>query len=230
MKRKVVRNLFKEQSPNLEFKGCFMKLRFSFIALVICLLAVPFYRADAQANVVENQSIYVHVNASSGSDKNSGSVSQPYKTISAAVAKALANNRAGIGTKVMIDPGIYREFVKISPYNQTSAPITIQATTAGTVTIDGADVLTNWYRKNSNVYAYSWKDPVGGCPLPGGWYTGMPSIVQNNEMVFVNGTPMTQVTSISQMRPGTFFVNSSYQELDIWPPAGTDMNSARVEA
>jgi hypothetical protein len=207
-----------------------MKLRVFFIALVCCLLAVPFHYAEAQANVVENQNIYLHVNASSGADSNPGSPSQPFRTISAAVAKALANNRAGIGTKVLIDPGVYREFVKISPYNQTSAPITIQATTAGTVKIDGANVLTNWYRKTSNIYAYSWKDTVAGCPLPGGWYTGMPSIVQNNEMVFVNGTPMTQVSSVSQMRPGTFFVNSSYQELDVWPPTGTDMNTATVEA
>ncbi|MDI3254769.1 MAG: right-handed parallel beta-helix repeat-containing protein [Bacillota bacterium] len=206
-----------------------MKSRFFFVALVCSLLAVSSLRVEAQANVVENQTIYLHVNGTTGSDSNPGSPTQPFKTISAAVQKALANNRAGIGTKVLIDAGVYREFVKISPYNQTSAPITIQATTQGTAIIDGADLLTNWYKKNTNVYAYSWKDSVGGCPLPSGWYSGMPGIVLNNEMVFVNGQPMTQVASISQMRPGTFFVNSTYQELDLWPPSGTDMNTATVE-
>jgi hypothetical protein len=207
-----------------------MKLRILLIALVFSVLAASFHRADAQANVTENQTIYLHVNASTGSDSNPGSPTQPFKTISAAVTKALANNRAGIGTKVMIDPGVYREFVKIGSYKQTSAPITIQATTLGTVTIDGADVLTNWYRKSNDVYAFPWKDTVGGCPLPSGWYSGMPSIVQNNEMVFVNGKPMTQVTSFTQLRPGTFWVNTTYQELDIWPPTGTDMSTAKVEA
>jgi hypothetical protein len=207
-----------------------MKFRNFFVVLTISLLAMSFNRAFAQANVNENQTIYLHVDGESGSDSNPGSPTKPMKTIQAAVNKALANNRLGIGTKVMINAGVYREAVQISAYKHTSAPITIQATTlGGTAIIDGADVLTNWYKSSPTVYAFPWKDSVDGCALPNGWPSGMPPIIQRNEMVFVNGAPLTQVMSASQLRAGTFYANSSYEELNIYPPSGTDMNTAKVE-
>jgi hypothetical protein len=57
----------------------------------------------------------------------------------------------------------------------------------------------------------------------------MPPVVQASEMVFVNGSHMTQVMSSSQLVPGTFYVNVSYDEVEIDPLAGTDMETAKVE-
>lgn len=194
---------------------------------VFAALAMAGPRAFAQANVVENQKTYLYVNASTGRDSNSGSAAAPLKTIGAAAARALANNNRGAGTKVLISPGVYRESVYIQPSSQyKGAPITFQALTSGTAILDGSDVLTGWRSISGNEYAHAWRDTLGSCYAPVGW-TGLQSIVLNNEMVFVNGAPLTQILSASHQRPGTFFVTSG--ELYVWPPSGTNMNAARVE-
>ena len=37
-------------------------------------------------------------------------------------------------------------------------------------------------------------------------------------MVFVNGSPLTQVLSFTDLRPGTFYFSDTYQLLHITPP------------
>lgn len=196
-------------------------------AIVLFTCFVGGTRVFAQASINENQTVYLYVNGSTGSDSNSGASTKPLKTIQAGVNKAIADAKAGIGTRLMIYPGTYRESVTIN--YKSNVPITIQATTTGKAILDGANVLTNWSKISSTVYAYSWKDTVSGCALPNGWYTGMPSVVQANEMLFVNGSPMTQVMSSSDLRPGTFYVHSAYNQVQLDPPSGTDMSTARVE-
>lgn len=185
-------------------------------------------RALAQASINENQSSYIYVNAATGSDVNPGTSNKPTHTIQAALTKAVAAAKAGIGTKVMIAPGTYHELLTVNS-SASVVPITVQASTAGTAVIDAADVLTNWHKAGANVYAYTWKDSVTGCSLPSGWYTGMPPVVLANEMVFVDGNLMTQVMSSSQLRAGTFYVNGSSEQVEVDPPSGTDMTSATVE-
>lgn len=184
-------------------------------------------RALAQANINENQSTYIYVNGSTGSDSNSGTSSRPFRTIQAAVNQAVADARSGIGTKVVIASGTYRETVTLN--YRSNVPITVQAASTGGVVIDGSNVLSGFWKPTSAVYAYSWKDTVAGCALPSGWYTGMPSVVQANELLFVNGAPMTQVMSSSLLLAGTFYVNRGANEVEVYPPSGTDMYSAQVE-
>ena len=196
-------------------------------ALVLAACSVSGTRVFAQASINENQKVYLYVNGSSGSNSNSGAYGKPLKTIQAGVNKAIADAKAGIGARLMIYPGTYREAVTVN--YKSNVPITIQAYTMGKAIIDGANVLTNWSKLNSNVYVYSWKDTVSGCPLPNGWYTGMPPVVQANEMLFVNGNPMTQVMSSSELRAGTFYIYKTYNEVELYPPSGTNMSTARVE-
>ena len=186
-------------------------------------------RVHAQATVTGGQGTYIYVDGQSGSNSNPGSSSQPLKTIQASVNAALADNAHGIAVVVSIKPGVYRESVTMGG-THTSAPITIQAATPGTVYIDGADILSKYSSQGNGIYAYSWTDNVSGCVLPNNWYTGMPPVVLANEMVFVNGAPLTQVMSKSQLVPGTFYVDNSYQQIDLDPASGTDMSSAKVEA
>ena len=51
-------------------------------------------------------------------------------------------------------------------------------------------------------------------------------------MVFVNGTPLTQVMAYADLKPGTFFFSDAYQMLHITPPKGTNMDALtrRVDA
>src|SRR5487761_1085746 len=202
----------------------------SFIAVFLfAALALAGTRAFPQANVYENESNYVYV-ATWGSDSHPGTQSEPLKTIGAAVTKAENNNRNGAGTRVMIEPGIYRETINLWPtYRQTGAAITFQATQTGQAIIDGADQLTGWSWSGGGVYSHYWQDTVQPCGEPGGWPWGLPPIVLHREMVFVNGAPMTQVMSWGELRPGTFMVNPQWQSVQVDPPNGTNMGSALVE-
>lgn len=201
--------------------------RLIFGAMAIMASVISPTGAFSQASISENQTTAIYVDASSGSDANAGTFAKPFGTIQAAVNKAIAYGNAGVGAKLLINPGVYREALTIS-YNG-SAPLTVQAASTGTTVLDGADQLTNWHSEGNGIYGYTWKDTVTGCPLPPDWYTGMPPVVQANEMVFVNGGHMTQVMSSSQLRPGTFYVAPSTEQLLVDPPSGTDMSTAKVE-
>src|SRR5215469_2831320 len=109
----------------------------------ICLLATLAFtgsRVRAQASVVENQGNYVYVDAKAGLDSNSGVQAAPFKTISAAINKANSLNQQGIGVRVIVNGGVYREAVTIGNYRSTSATLTVQAAVAGAAIISGSDV------------------------------------------------------------------------------------------
>ena len=202
----------------------------SFLALsILATLAASGVRASAQANVSENQSTYVYVDAKVGSDSNSGAQSSPFKTIQAAVNKANQLNQSGVGVKVIVNAGIYRESVNIGNYKTTSATLTLQAAVPGTAVITGSDVLTGW-SVSAGIYTRGWTYGTSSCAVPSGWPTTFAPIALRTEMIFVNGTPLTQVTAWADLRPGTFFLNTTYAVLHIYPPTGTDMSTAVVEA
>ncbi len=184
---------------------------------------------SAQANVIENQTTFLYVDASLGSDSNSGAQASPFKTVQAAVNKANYLNEQGIGVKVMVNAGVYRESLNIGSYKNTAAPLTLQAAVAGTAVISGAEVLTGW-TDSGGIYTRGMPFATPVCGVPAGWPTTFAPIALRTEMVFVNGTPLTQVTQWADLRPGTFYVNTTYAVIHIDPPAGTDMSTAVVEA
>jgi hypothetical protein len=202
--------------------------------LPLCLLVlatVPF--SWGQANINEGlETAFVYVDVVHGSDTNgNGSISNPYQTINKGVSVAEANNQAGIGTQVNIQPGTYRESVTMNASAlTTSLPITFQAVTNGTVIIDGATVMTGWtvYSGNSNIYTNSWTYDFGTCAE----ITGCPSaqsIVLQSEMMVVNGVVMTQVLSIAELEPGSFYVDQTGGTVYLYPPSGTNVAAATIE-
>ncbi len=172
---------------------------------------------------LETVTLYVDPN---GSDSNPGTQAQPKKTIQAAVSVAVFNNHNSIGTKVIINAGTYREKVYFNG-TTTALPVTFQAATNGTVIISGSDVWTGWKQSGSS-YTHSFPSIGGPCTPPNGW-PYMPPIVFRREMIFVNGTPLTQVLSSSQLVVGTFYVDDTNNVVSIWPPTGTNMAAATVE-
>lgn len=210
-----------------------MRLAYVCSALSLAALAIAGPYARSQANVTENQTTLLYVSAAKGSDSNSGSSSYPLKTIQAAVNKANTNNQKKIGTKIIVNAGVYRETVSINPVsNQTAVPLTIQAAVTGTAVISGSNVLGNWApdATYSSAYTTSWAAAVGTCSIPNGWPTNFSPIALHTEMIFVNGTPLTQVLSHSQLRAGTFYINESARTLYVWPAYGTNIHTAKVEA
>ncbi len=202
-------------------------------ALSICALLTLSHLAFGQANVNESlETAFIYVDGAAGNDSNSGSQSNPLKTIGAAASKAQSNNQAGIGSRVIINPGTYRESISLKHNNKdTSLPITFQAATNGTVTISGGKVYSAWatYQGNSNIFTNGWLNDWGKCPQ----LSTCPfqqEIMMRREMVVVNGTVLTQVLSLKQMTfPGTFYVDEKGAQIYVWPPSGTNMGTATVD-
>jgi hypothetical protein len=201
-----------------------------FVAVLFAILLVTGIRASAQAHVTEGQTHYLYVNAKSGSDSHSGSQSSPLKSIQAAVDKADANNQKNIATKVIVNPGVYREDVFIDAYRPTGATVTIQAAVTGAAIIDGANVLSNWSLTSKGIYTHTWTPNLGTCAIPPGWPSSVPTIARRTEMFFLNGKPLTQVMATSQLRRGTFFISEAGNMAYIDPPSGTNMSTATIEA
>jgi len=199
--------------------------------LVTALLFLISSFAWTQANVNEGlETASIYVDASHGNDNNNGAKATPLKTIQAAVKMATSNNEAGVGTRVVINPGTYRESVMlINTRRSTSKPMTFEAATNGTVVVSGADTISSWtpYKGTSTVYQASWPYNFGMCPVLAG--PPQQDIVLRREMLIVNGTPLTQVLSLSSLLPGTFFVDTSHSLVYMYPPAGTNVGTATVE-
>jgi len=210
-----------------------MKLANSLLALFFAVIAIFGPRAYGQANVVENQTTVLYVDGKSGADSNSGLAGAPLKTIQTAINKANANNQKKIGTKIIVNAGVYRETVSINPVtNQSTVSLTIQAAVTGTAVIAGSNIVTNWSADGTvpGAYVATWAPTTSTCAVPSGWPTNFASIALHTEMVFVNGRPLTQVLKTSQMVPGTFYSDAASSTLHVLPPSGTNMSSAVVEA
>jgi hypothetical protein len=205
--------------------------------LLLCAAVIALFAAAlswAQATVNESlETSFIYVDVKNGSDNNNGSQSSPFKTIGKAVGIAQSNNAKDIGTRVIINPGTYREVLTIQtgPNWNSTKPMTFQAAQNGTVIISGAVQYTGWAPDpaNNKIYTATWPHQWGQCAAD----NGLPyeqNIVMRKEMVLVNGTPMTQVMSLSQMIfPGSFYVDETKALVYVWPPAGTNMNTADVE-
>ncbi len=145
----------------------------------------------------------------------------------------MANKAASLGTRVIINPGLYRESITLNGSKTLSTlPITFEAATNGTVVVTGAQQYTGWstYSGNNSIYTNTWAYAWGYCAIDSGGPPLEQPVVLRREMVIVNGTVLTQVMSLSQMLfPGTFFVDETGGELYVWPPAGTNMTTADVE-
>lgn len=203
---------------------------------LLCFLSLPAVlgftgiRASAQANVNENAGAYIYVDASSGSDGSSGTAGSPLQTIQAAVNEANSKNQQGVSTKIIVNPGVYRETVNIGNHGSSGATLTVEAAKPGTAIISGSDVLTGWNAEGNGIYSHTWTPNLGTCPVPPAWPSGFADIARRTEMVYVDGTPLTQVMSRSDLKPGTFLVDESANMIYAYPASWVNMSSATVEA
>ncbi len=205
----------------------------SALALALLSFVVAFSGiAHGQANVNESlETAFVYVDANTGSDSNPGTQALPFQTIGKAASVAMFNNQHGIGTRVTINPAIYRESLQLkSTASTTSLPITFQASVKAEVEISGADVWTGWqlYSGNPNVYTHAWPYAWGQCPRATTGPTEQ-AINLRRENIFVNQVPLTQVLTLSQLTPGTFFVDEPNALAYIYPAIGTNVNAANIE-
>lgn len=210
-----------------------MNTRITLAAFLVAATSLLSNAAFGQASVSESGSATIYVDASHGVDSYAGTTgSQPVASISAAISKAVANNAHGIGTKIMVSPGTYREALNIAP--STAAPITIEASSVGSSYLSGSDVVSGWSHSYGSVYIKSFPsgtfyNDFGTCPRVSGIYEHVTSAAFQKAMIFVNGYALTQVFSASSLRAGTFFADSGTKLVRMWPQNGTNMGTARIE-
>jgi hypothetical protein len=199
------------------------------LALALTLFSLSRF-AWSQAHVPESEeTAQLYVDGTTGSDSNPGTAAEPLKTIHKAMVLAVANNHNSIGTQVIIEPGPYREsVVRDAATGDTSLPITFQAAMPGTVIVSGADVWTGWEPGTGQLYTHSWPYTWGFCDDEPNSHNQLP-IMNRREMIFINGSPLTQVLSTSQLMEGTFAVDETNEVVTIWPPSGTDVSTATIE-
>ena len=187
------------------------------------------------ANVAENtETAIIYVDGAAGNDNNNGSKNSPLQTINKALAVANANNQNSVGTQINVNPGIYREQLNFQA-SKTTSPFTLQATTAGTVFVSGADSLpgNTWAVSSfgANIYTNSSTSSYifAACSTPPGWPPA-PPVLSRREMIFVNGVRLNQVMFSNELQPGTFWADAGgTNQIYLSPPAGTNMPAADVE-
>ncbi|MGH9825090.1 MAG: right-handed parallel beta-helix repeat-containing protein, partial [Blastocatellia bacterium] len=197
---------------------------------LIVVIAIASFVA-LPSRVSSKDGVKIYVNGSMGSDSNPGSQSRPLRTIGKAALIAVANHDRNIATTVAIAAGVYREAVTVSGRNaDVGAPIAFEAIKPGAVIISGSDIWTGWRADPNDPrrYVHSWPYTWGACPPIPHW-PAMSEIVARREMVFVNGSLLTQVISRDELQQGSFFVDEASGQITLWPAAGTDMASSTVE-
>jgi len=187
------------------------------------------------ANVPEDQvKVIVHVNNRhpQASDKNPGTKDLPFATISKGARIAELNDYKGIGTKVLVYPGLYREAVDLKYRGKPSsdAPMVFEATEKNKVIVSGSDVWTGWKQQDqTSIYTHRWPYKWGLWKNIWKKWIVLQPITQRRELIFVNGKMLTPVLSVQELKEGTFTVSEEKEIAYICPPAGTDMAKAIVE-
>jgi Right handed beta helix region len=175
----------------------------------------------------------IEVNQSSAIASSTSTRTQrpAFQTISAAVEFADSLIRRGIGAKILIHPGIYREQISLSATDKgVTAPLVIEG--APSTVISGADVWTGWQQQGTpGVWVHPWPYQWGYAPYPPGWEGNvvLAPIVTRREMVIVNGTPLRQVLSSGDLTAGTFLVSESSRTITVMVDPQTDLSAATVE-
>lgn len=176
--------------------------------------------------------LYVDNQAPTASDENAGSESTPLLTVQEAVTRARDNKRKNISTTVIIKPGTYRETVTLAWTNRDEnqpenlTPIIIKAAEPGTVFLKASDVWTGWeYEERYNAYSHEWKNDWG--EFDPGW--DLKGLAARREMVFSDGKLLTQVASLRELAPGTFYVDEDADKLYLKIVDGSDIDDLTIE-
>ncbi len=171
----------------------------------------------------------------SGSDSAAGTSTAPYKTLGYALTKVKAS-----GTVVMRG-GVYREGA--SGYNTggtnyipSPTSITIQSYPGETVWMDGTVPVTDWTRVSTTDYKVAWSTPsycagqyysrnynsqttTGPCSYSDA--IGGNSSLGDPQMVFVDGTEITEVASLSKLTSNSFYYDWSARVMHLgFNPSG----------
>jgi hypothetical protein len=179
------------------------------------------------------RTLVVDGSSPTANDANDGSPAKPFKTISAAMQLALQQKKEGIGVRVLVKPGLYRETVLNepgfgNPNSDTAAPLVLEAEKKGTVIVSGADRWSRWKSTaKAGVFVHPWKFKWGVAKNPWGTVTAavgeggreqiltieMGELARRAEAVFSSGKVLRQVLRVEDLKPGVFFVDEAKEQI-----------------
>ena len=174
---------------------------------------------------------YVDGDNNNSSDSNPGTKEQPFKTIGKAVSLALENSQSGKGTKIIINPGVYREPVAlVGSGSDIGAPIILEGLNKDKVIIKGSTILEGSWEKSDDCYTHPWPYNWGAsADIYVDYGLRLKEIIRRREMLFVNGIFLEQVLSKRDLKAGRFYVDEAEGTVYLMPPAGVDMEDCTVE-
>jgi hypothetical protein len=173
---------------------------------------------------------------------------EAFQDDSRGATSCIGEQKKNIGTRVLIQPGLYRETVLNepgygSPDTDTSAPLIIEAAVKGKVIVSGADRWSKWKAgATPGLYTHPWKFKWGVAKNPWGTTVAavdadgkqqiltieMKDVVRRAEAVFGGGKVLRQVLAAKDLKPGTFLVDESKELLSVRLPAGQQPQNLEV--
>jgi parallel beta-helix repeat protein len=210
-----------------------------YLLLLVLEMAIACEAADVTGAHIRGSAVNAVIYVSpAGSDRNPGTKERPLRTIAGATKVAVAKSDKGIGVRIRIAPGIYRDSVNIqSSPDRPTAPIVYEATKTGTTIVAGTDKWTGGWTKSKESGAYShqwtpawgfgpdiWADYAAEAP-----HASMRPIVRRREIVFVNDVAQKQVLTSAELVPGSFCIQEQRKCILLYPGSGCVPNEADIE-
>ncbi|MDQ3877201.1 MAG: right-handed parallel beta-helix repeat-containing protein [Actinomycetota bacterium] len=181
---------------------------------------------------IQDQTIYVDNGSAAASDTNPGTQGAPLRTIGEAVHRALDARSGGVGTDIIIEPGVYREQLQIHGDASSAASISIEG--IGDVVVSGSDPWREGWKRAGSTFVHQWPYDWGKAPIPDSWRFVKPllqtkngALIQRREIVFFKGRLLRQVLRQREMAhfPAAFYVSQSKNKLFVkLPPGGRPAN------
>ena len=188
----------------------------------------------------------IYVDAVKGLDSSScGEISAACKTVMQGLKQATKYTVVDM----IVNPGTYHESISLpSEFGSASSrTLIIEAAQSGTAIIDGADRWPDWKSNGDGTFSHPWQYTWGYAVQPflktGGPAVGCLGL--RREMVFINGTQLTQVLQGPLTQAGTFFVTDGQTDSNsedncpaltageraivIYPPVGVNISTVDVE-
>lgn len=121
---------------------------------LVLIMLINLFILHSGVETVKAAAVY-YVSATGNDVTGNGTLSSPWKTIQ----KAADTMKAG--DTCIIRGGTYRETVTLNTSGTSANPISFQAYTGETVTVSGADPVTDWVNASGSIYYAAMKDSLG---------------------------------------------------------------------
>ena len=166
-----------------------------------------------------------------GSDKNPGSINEPFLTISKAAEVAEENDF------VIVHEGVYRECVYVTKGGRgNSKRITYMAAEGEKAVISGAEEITGWEKVSENIWKASVNNTIFGDYNPyketiwGDWLRPSTDPALHTGQLYINGNDMREACYRDQITENKWFCESDEEKTVFYANFGSiDPNSVLTE-